>query len=119
MVDSQSMTGPSPPPAAEEGEAATWAAAKTFRRAGGAYPAAQPGSGMTSGPAPGARPGSWICAVPLEGTSDRQRRHLQPPALGRGLQGQVGQLYPLGPFDQVPGERSALPGALQIGRAHV
>ena len=56
MVDSQSMTGSSPPPAAGEGDAATWAAAKTFRRAGGGYPAAQPGSGTTSGPDPGARP---------------------------------------------------------------
>src|SRR5271169_5195935 len=109
MVASQSMTGSSPPPAAGEGDAATWAAAKTFRQAGGRYPAAQPGSGMTSGPDSGTRPGSWIWAV----ISDRQRRHVEPSACGGGLQRQVGQLHPLGPFDQVPGERAALTGALQ------
>src|SRR6478609_12088155 len=76
-VDSQSMTGAPPGPAT----AATCAAAKTFRRAGGGY--------TTS-------------------TSDRQRRDLEPPPLGRGPQRQVGQLHPLGPLDQVPGERPAL-----------
>src|SRR6201982_4057249 len=55
--------------------------AKTSRRAGGGYPTS---------------------------TSDRQRRDLEPPPLGRGPQRQVGQLHPLGPLDQVPGEGPAL-----------
>ena len=50
-VDSQSMTGAPPGDTA----AATCAAAKTFRRVGGGYPASHRGDGMTSGPS---RPGS-------------------------------------------------------------
>src|SRR5947207_4245532 len=61
--------------------AATCAAAKTFLLAGGGH---------------------------TTRTSDRQRRDLEPPPLGRGLPRQAGQLHPLGPPDQVPGERPAL-----------
>src|SRR5438067_13910245 len=61
--------------------AATCAAAKTFLLAGGGY---------------------------TTRTSDRQRRALEPPPLGRGLPRPAGQVHPLGPLDQVPGERSAL-----------
>ncbi len=50
-VDSQSMTGT---PSADTA-AATCAAAKTLRRAGGGYPGSQRGDGMTSGLS---RPGS-------------------------------------------------------------
>src|SRR6266700_2751202 len=72
------------PPA--EATAATCAAAKTFRLLGGGY---------------------------TTRTSDRQRRDFEPPALGRGLQRQVGQLHAPGPLGQVPGERPALGGALE------
>src|SRR5215831_8691227 len=86
MVDSQSMTGfPSAP-----ATAATCAAAKTLRLVKGA----------------GEVGGGYITR-----TSDRQRRDFEAPALGRGLQRQVGQLHPLGPFGQVPGERPPLAGA--------
>src|SRR6266702_8633529 len=81
-VDSQSMTGTPSGPAT----AATCAAAKTFRLAGGGY---------------------------TTRTSDSQRRDLEPPPLGRGPQRQVGQLHPLGPLEEVPGERPALGRALQ------
>src|SRR5437773_8819757 len=82
-VDSQSMTGTPSAPAV----AATCAAAKTFRLMKGA---GEVGGGYTTR------------------TSDRQRRDLEPPPLGRGSQRQVGQLHPLGPFEKVPGERPAL-----------
>src|SRR6266566_6215736 len=61
--------------------AATCAAANTFRLVGGGY---------------------TTC------TSDRQWGDFKPPALGRGLQRQAGQLHSLGPLGQVPGERPAL-----------
>src|SRR5690349_5991076 len=86
MVDSQSITGAPSGPAT----AATCAAAKTFRLLKGA---GEVGGGHTTR------------------TSDRQRGYGEPPALGRGLQRQVGQLHPLGPLDQVPGERPPLAGA--------
>src|SRR5204863_6531188 len=85
-VDSQSMTGTPSAPAT----AATCAAANTFRLVKGA---GEVGGGYTTR------------------TSDRQRRDLEPPPLGRGSQGQVGQLHPLGPLEKVPGERPALGGA--------
>ena len=106
IVDSQSMTGIPPPCRGGGGHVRGGEDLAAGRRR---VPAAQPGSGMTSGPA--RTPGSWI-SQSVAGTSDRQRRHVEPPAFGRGLQRQVGQLHPLGSLDQVPGERPAL------GQAH-
>src|SRR5580692_10344482 len=82
------------------GKAATCAAAKTLREAGGGYPAAQGGSGMATG---WARPGR-LTRMPM---SPGQPGHVDPASLGRGLQGEPGQLHPPGALGEVPGEGRA------------